>query len=128
MEIKIITIGMVLLLCSGRVFAGEGHDHDEHKGSVMEDKGSMTQHAEEEESVAIEVGNKICPVSGESIEAMGEPVQVELNGKIYDLCCKMCAKSFKKDPEKYIKIIEENMEEEDKGSYSEDEHTEHHHE
>lgn len=121
MKTKTVAIGIVLLLCSGFVFAREEHDHDEHEGLMME-------HMEEKESTAIEVGNKICPVSGKSIEVMGELVSVEYNGKIYNLCCEMCAKSFKKDPEKYIKIIEENMEEEVKGSHREQEHTGHHHE
>ena len=56
---------------------------------------------------AVEVGNKICPVSGEKIESMGEGVKYEYNGKIYNFCCPMCLKDFKKDPEKYSKIAEE---------------------
>lgn len=61
----------------------------------------------------VNVGNKICPVSGEKIPtpgeegAMGEPVQFVYNGKVYNLCCKACAKDFQKDPEKYSKIAEE---------------------
>ena len=116
MKTKTVVMGMVLLLCSGFVFASEEHDHDEHEGLVMEYEDSMREHREENGSIVINVGNKICPVSGESIEGMGELVPVEYNGKIYNLCCKMCAKSFKKDPEKYIKIIEESMEEEVKES------------
>jgi YHS domain-containing protein len=60
---------------------------------------------------AVEVGNKVCPVSGEKIEegAMGGPVQYEYNGKIYNLCCAMCVKDFKKDPEKYSKIADDEV-------------------
>lgn len=53
-----------------------------------------------------EVGNKFCPVSGEEIKEE-EAVKVEYEGKIYNLCCKMCVEEFKKDPEKYIKKLEE---------------------
>ena len=66
----------------------------------------------------IEVGNKICPVSGQEIKKE-EVYQVEYEGKIYNLCCKMCLKDFKKDPQKYIEKLEK-LEEEEKG--------EHHHE
>lgn len=52
------------------------------------------------------VDNKICPVSGEKIKEE-EKFQVEYEGKIYNLCCKMCAKDFKKNPEKYIEKLEE---------------------
>ena len=63
----------------------------------------------------VEVNNKICPVSGDKIvapgekSAMGETVKYEYNGKIYNLCCTMCVKDFKKNPEKYSKIAEDEM-------------------
>ena len=61
--------------------------------------------------VSVEVGNKICPVSGEKIDGkMGEAVKYEYKGKIYNLCCSMCLKDFKKDPEKYSKMADEQME------------------
>ena len=52
-----------------------------------------------------EVGNKICPISGEKIH-VGKEHKVEYKGKIYSLCCSMCEKDFKKDPEAAIKKIE----------------------
>ncbi|OGX25945.1 MAG: hypothetical protein A3J51_00985 [Omnitrophica WOR_2 bacterium RIFCSPHIGHO2_02_FULL_45_21] len=60
----------------------------------------------------------MCPVSGQEIKKE-EVYQVEYEGKIYNLCCKMCLKDFKKDPQKYIEKLEK-LEEEEKG--------EHHHE
>jgi len=55
-----------------------------------------------------EVGNKVCPISGEEIGGMGKVVQVEYNGKLYNLCCAMCKKNFLADPEKFSAIAEEN--------------------
>ena len=46
-------------------------------------------------------GNHFCPISGDAIEK-GKEVDVEYKGKNYHLCCKMCIKDFKKNPEKYI--------------------------
>ncbi|MGE0269413.1 MAG: TRASH domain-containing protein [Candidatus Omnitrophota bacterium] len=57
----------------------------------------------------VEVGNKICPVSGEKVGEMGDVVTYEYNGKIYNLCCAMCAKDFKKNPEKYSNIAENEV-------------------
>lgn len=54
----------------------------------------------------VNVGNTICPVSGEKIGSMGEAYKVTHNGKEYNLCCEMCVKDFKKNPEKYSKIAE----------------------
>ena len=61
----------------------------------------------------VEVGNKICPVSGEKIEktAMGDPVKIEYKGKIYNLCCPMCPKDFNKDPKKYSAIADKEVSE-----------------
>ena len=57
----------------------------------------------------IEVGNTFCPISGDKVGQMGEIVKQEYKGKIYNFCCKMCLKDFNKDPEKYIKALEEKM-------------------
>ena len=55
----------------------------------------------------VEVGNKHCPVSGNKVGEMGPPIKVEYNGKVYNLCCPMCVRTFKNDPEKYSKIAED---------------------
>ncbi len=63
-------------------------------------------------TVPVEVGNKICPVSGEKIVKktdMGESVKIEHNGKMYGLCCPMCIKDFKKDPDKYAAIADKEV-------------------
>lgn len=68
---------------------------------AQEVHGELTDHAG-----VVNVGNKICPVSNEEVGLMGKAYTVEYNGKEYNLCCKMCAKDFQKNPEKYSKIAE----------------------
>lgn len=70
-----------------------------------------TGFARAQEAVApVEVGNKICPVSNEKIGTEGmEAHKVTHNGKVYNLCCAMCAQDFDKDPEKYTKLVEEEL-------------------
>ena len=109
-QLTILTI-TVLLLLSGSVFANEG------KEGVMEQQGTMMyQGIPKADTKAVEIGNKICPVSGDKIPVPGEkdtmgdkPVKYEYNGKIYNLCCPMCIKDFKKNPEKYSKIAEDEV-------------------
>lgn len=55
---------------------------------------------------AVDVGNKICPVSGEKID---EKATYEYQGKIYNFCCSSCVEDFKKDPGKYIKKVDEEL-------------------
>ena len=78
---------------------------------MMEHKGSMTGDMEEHHAQYPNVGNAICPVRGELICDIGEGkgVQIEHEGTIYNVCCKFCAKDFKKNPGKFIKIIENNL-------------------
>ena len=123
MKSKLIITGLcVMLVSGGYVFAHEGHEDSDdigsmttEHGSMMEDKNMMQPQGKEGESKAIEVGNKICPVSRDKIPApgekgeMGEAVKYEYNGKIYNLCCLMCIKDFKKNPEKYSKIAEDEV-------------------
>ena len=54
----------------------------------------------------VAVGNTICPVSGEQIDEMTKATYV-YEGKIYNFCCPKCIDTFKKDPQKYIKKIEQ---------------------
>jgi YHS domain-containing protein len=55
-----------------------------------------------------DVGNKICPVTGEKIDDKSK-ASYEYQGKIYNFCCAMCIDVFKKDPQKYIKKVEEEL-------------------
>jgi len=114
MKSKLIILSAVVLVFSAsQVFAGGGHDHGEHKEEVSQDhKGSMMGEMGEHHSDLPNVGNAICPVSGESISSVnkgGKGVQIEHEGKIYNVCCKFCAKDFRKNPEKFIKIIEQKL-------------------
>lgn len=56
----------------------------------------------------VKVNNTVCPVSGMPIAADSdmEPVTVEHNGKVYNLCCQGCIDVFKSDPEKFRQIAE----------------------
>src|SRR3989338_10148461 len=79
-----------------------GSEHSKHQQTAQNEAVSTT--AKE----VVSVGNKICPVSGEKIdEKMKETY--EYNGKTYNFCCPMFIEDFKKDPEKYIQKVEEEL-------------------
>ncbi|MEK6727849.1 MAG: YHS domain-containing protein [Candidatus Omnitrophota bacterium] len=78
--------------------------HTEHEQGAT--KATKDKDTETKESV--NVGNKICPVSGEKIDEKTKATY-EYQGKIYNFCCPACIESFKKDPEKYIKKVEEEF-------------------
>lgn len=100
MRVRFILMSLVtLLFFTTYVYAEEGHGHHESKGSMM-------GHSAEGTTASVEAGNKVCPLSGEEIGAMGPAVQYEYDGKLYNFCCAGCIEKFNEDPEKYINIIE----------------------
>jgi len=50
---------------------------------------------------------KTCIISGDKLGEMGDPFVYAYKGREIKFCCKGCLKDFNKDPEKYIKKIEE---------------------
>jgi len=130
MNRKAVILGVVMsLMISTCAFALSDHSSHEQKSSVMgqEQKGSMMEHMKEKAPAVVEAGNKICPVTGEKVGEMGPAVRYEYQGRIYNLCCAGCVKTFKNDPEKYVKIVEEQMGQH-KEIGSEHGHESHHHE
>ena len=49
---------------------------------------------------------KTCIVSGEKLGEMGKPVVEKYKDREIKFCCKSCIKDFKKEPDKYVKMID----------------------
>lgn len=50
---------------------------------------------------------KTCVVSGEKLGAMGQSIDLVVQGRLVELCCKGCVKTVKADPAKYLKLIDD---------------------
>ncbi|HEU6448379.1 MAG TPA: hypothetical protein VFV23_08085 [Verrucomicrobiae bacterium] len=58
---------------------------------------------------------KTCPVSGEKLGGdMGKPYVFVYKGQEVKLCCPMCKADFDKDPQKYLKKIQDAAKNKDK--------------
>jgi len=68
----------------------------------------------EQVKAAKAVGNKICPISGDEIGAMGPGKTVVYQGKAVQLCCGSCVKTFAKDPAKHLAAAEASAKSTDK--------------
>ncbi len=104
---KLLLSGLLAILVSMPVFA---YTQEADAPAAPAEEVAATEVPATDEPV--EVGNKICPVSGEKVGGMGDIVKQEHNGKVYNLCCAMCAKDFSKDPEKFAKIADDEVKEE----------------
>lgn len=111
MNIKSLILALAVLgLSGGFALAQETQDKTVEAQVITENTPASKD--------AVEVGNKICPVSGDKVPAPGEkgtmgdnPVKIEYKGRIYNLCCPMCIKDFKKNPEKYSAVAEKEVKE-----------------
>ncbi|NQT75280.1 MAG: YHS domain-containing protein [Candidatus Omnitrophica bacterium] len=109
MKTIVMVLAVAIFFVSPFVFAESEHAGHEHG---MMQKGDMQNEQED----PIDVGNKICPVSGEEIGGSMMGATYEYEGKIYNFCCAGCIDEFNKDPQKYIEKIEELQEgKEEKG-------------
>ena len=115
---KLICLSLLVLAvlwtagpASAMMCGSEGHDsHQDATQSDTEHKhGTAAGAVHSPEKEAVYVSNKICPVSGEEVGQGMEPATYEYEGKIYNFCCAGCIDEFKKDPEKYIKKVEEEL-------------------
>ena len=64
--------------------------------------------APQEKSAVVDAGNKICPVTGEKIDETTK-VTYEYKGNVYNFCCPMCIDKFKKEPQKYIDKVNQEL-------------------
>jgi len=82
----------------------EGHDHAMHDDHSHGDHAAHT----EADTDAEFNGNKTCPVMG---GAVNKDLYVDHDGKRIYVCCEGCIDAIKKNPEKYLKKLEEMGEE-----------------
>lgn len=47
--------------------------------------------------------SQFCPVTGARLGSMGEPVPVNIDGRIVHVCCSGCVTKLKQNPQKYLR-------------------------
>ena len=78
--------------------------------SPQADSGNTTDPAKIKESLALLSAEdralaekqKICPVSGEPLGAMGAPKKISVAGHDVFICCQGCEKELTSEPDKYL--------------------------
>lgn len=64
----------------------------------------LTTVAYADEKVVGDWENEVCPVMGQKVDPK---LFFVYEGKKVHICCGCCEAKFKKDPEKYLKLLEE---------------------
>lgn len=83
----------------------KNHDAHKHHAQQQDDKhqGHMMEKTHVEEDLAA-ISQKTCPVMGGEIS---KEYYYDHKGKRVYFCCENCIEEFKKEPEKYLKKLEE---------------------
>ena len=119
-----LVTGIFVLGISKLSFAMMCGEHGGHKKIAQTETGTQTQAEADTQALpkeTVNVGNKICPVSGEKIEEKTKTTY-EYEGKIYNFCCASCIDEFKKDPGKFIDRVEQELQAESKEEAGHKEH------
>jgi YHS domain-containing protein len=77
-----------------------------HSCCGTKDSHSEVNMEKSSESSSAQIWNKVCPVKGEEIDA--DAPTVDYNGKTIGFCCPGCELKFEKDPETYLKNLNED--------------------
>ncbi len=100
-KMKIILVAVVVIFGVNGISFAMSCD----MGSKNDSGQAYAEDAEKGSKVA-NIGNKVCPISGEKIDE-SKKATYEYNGKIYNFCCPMCIDDFKNDPDKYAAKAEQ---------------------
>jgi len=105
------TIGMLMLaavlaVALGAMAVGCKNEPAPKAGEKAAPKSETPAKADASATPAAEIAQKLCPVMGNKIDPK---IYVDYNGRRIYFCCAMCPPEFKKDPEKYIKKVDEQL-------------------
>jgi len=99
-------LAFALTGCSSSNDEHEDHDHDEHAGQDHSEHSAPPPTTKIAVDITDDYPLATCVVSGEPLEAMGGHVSIQYEGREVRFCCKDCAKSFKKEPHKYLALLD----------------------
>jgi YHS domain-containing protein len=97
MKARILLVAMVAVALTWGILAA---------GCKTESQPAPTGKAPPMPFAKTEIAQKLCPVTGELINPN---IFVDYDGRRVYFCCDMCPPQFKKDPEKFLKKLDEQM-------------------
>ena len=78
--------------------AAQGQDSDAADAAAV--SKNMKELSAEDRAAALK--QRVCPVSGAVLGAMGKPYKITVQGRTVFLCCSGCEEEFRKNPDKYF--------------------------
>jgi YHS domain-containing protein len=114
----------VLLTIPVAGLAGD-HSHEGHSPGGDEPTAAAQPVAEPRDEVALLVAKQrasypltVCPVSGEELGSMGDPIDFLHEGRLVRFCCGTCEEQFTKNPAKVLAEIDAAVVETQRDAYA----------
>lgn len=86
---------------SAKNHSHDGHEHGDHvEGDNAEIVAALAKLPADDRALAEK--QKICPVSGEPLGAMGAPIKVDVKGQPVFICCAGCKEDLLAKPDEYL--------------------------
>jgi YHS domain-containing protein len=107
---QLVAVGLLLAVgAAGTVVALAGGDgHDGHSHAASKSKAPAADGATKAiKSAAYPLD--ICPVTGEKLGSMGDPVVYDHEGREIKFCCAGCIEEFEANADKYIAEIDKKI-------------------
>lgn len=90
----------------GKSPATTGHMAGHEAMTMGESPAAAAPGAPAPAAAGTEIVQKLCPVTGDPIDPK---VYIDHNGRRVYFCCSACEPTFKKDPDKYLKIVDDQI-------------------
>jgi hypothetical protein len=107
------TIGFCCGGCDKKFLAWSKDKKDAFVKASLAGQEAITKKAPDKKNVVVAPNEpytlETCPVSGEKLGSMGDPIVLQGNGSEVKLCCKGCIKKFKADTDKYMKVVSKGI-------------------
>lgn len=95
-----LALSLVISLAPASAFAG---------GCCGDPAPAQKTEAKATKAAPKEVGNTVCPITGDKVGSMGAAQHVDYKGFRVALCCKGCKAPFLKDADKNLKKAQDSV-------------------
>lgn len=114
----IIAVGLAVLPVPANAQEHQGHEHS-HDAAAATPSTPDTATTETRKQIIHSHSYTLdtCPVSGEKLGSMGDPVVIKHGNREVRFCCNACKPKFEADPEAYLKKIDQQIIETQKDLY-----------
>ncbi len=99
--------GQTIYVCCKACVSAVKRNPDKYLPKVAADRNAQTKTAPAKRPGS--TAQQTCPVTGKKLGSMGPPIPVTVLGRTVYVCCEGCVETLKRNPAKYLKMIDAEL-------------------